>query len=440
MKQTAFLKEYIKYVSVNVLGMIGFSCYVLADTFFVAQKLGANGLAALNFSISIFSILQGLGLMVGIGGGTRFAILRSSSSETKRNAVFFQSVLLGLLISAVFILIGQFLTRPIGMLLGARSDTLELTVVYLRIMLSFAPSFVLNNILMSFVRNDANPGLAMTAMLISSFSNILLDYIFIYPLSMGISGAAVATGISPLISMGILMLHFIKKKNSFTLSKSQASLRMQLDILRLGVSAFISELASSITLITFNYIVLRLAGNTGVAAYGVIANIALVASAVFTGAAQGMQPLASRSFGRSDSSSLRKIRLYSTVFCIIAAALIYTGIFMFTRTIVHVFNSESDAYLKQIAEPGLRIYFIGYFFAGLNIVGAAYLSATEKPGNAAVISLLRSSIILVPMVILMGSILRLNGVWLSFVLTEFLVCILCVFFIIRSYKAKRNVC
>ena len=140
----------------------------------------------------------------------------------------------------------------------------------------------------------------MAAMLTGSFSNILLDYVFLFPLNMGIFGAALATGFAPVISIGLLSLHFIRGKNRFAWSFDQRALgRRVLDICSLGISAFINELSSAVVLIVFNLLILRLAGNTGVAAYGIVANLALVAVSVFTGISQGSQPLISVFTGRA---------------------------------------------------------------------------------------------------------------------------------------------
>lgn len=194
-EQTSCLKEFARYTSLNVLGMIGLSCYILADTFFVAKGLGTSGLAALNLAIPVYSFIHGSGLMFGIGGATKFSISRKSglSDLIFTNTLFFAGIT-----ALLFFLAGLFLSPQITALLGADSQVAAMTQTYLKMILLFAPAFILNDILVCFVRNDGNPRLSMLAMLGGSMANILLDYVFIFPLGMGIFGAVLATGWRPL--------------------------------------------------------------------------------------------------------------------------------------------------------------------------------------------------------------------------------------------------
>jgi putative MATE family efflux protein len=302
------LRNFTKYVSLNILGMIGLSFYILADTYFVSKALGSTGIAALNLSISIYSVIHGIGLMIGIGGATRFSILKSQNVDKKANLVFVSAIKLGAMIGVIIAIIGLFGAKHLALLLGADSLTLPLTRTYLSTILSFAPFFILNNVILAFIRNDNNPKLSMIAMLVGSFSNIVLDYVFMFPLGMGIFGAAFATGLAPIFSIFILSFHFVKKKNSFTFLIKKLRWNFVPDIFRLGLSAFIIEISSAVVLITFNLVMLRIEGNLGVAAYGIVANLALVGIAVFTGLAQGIQPLISKYYGMENYNTVRKLR------------------------------------------------------------------------------------------------------------------------------------
>lgn len=427
-------KNFAKYVSLNILGMIGLSCYILADTFFISKALGTTGVAALNFSISIYSVIHGTGLMIGIGGATRYSILRSQNEEKKANAVYTTSIKLGTLLGVVFAIIGIFGSNALAQVLGADIDTLPLTKTYLTTILCFAPFFIMNNILLAFVRNDNNPNLSMIAMLTGSFSNVVLDYIFMFPLGMGMFGAAFATGLAPIISIGIMSLHFIKGKNSFNFIKNRISWTSICDISSLGLSAFITEVSSAVVLITFNLVIIGLKGNLGVASYGIVANIALVGVSIFTGIAQGIQPLVSKGYGMGNQMVLKKVMKYALITSLSIASLIYFTIFSNAENIIGIFNSEKNMEIAQIAKEGLRIYFIGFFFAGINIIIAMYLSATESAKEAFIISISRGCIIIVPLVILLSSILQMTGVWLAFVLTE---CTVTLIAMIMASSKKR---
>lgn len=433
------IKDFAKYVSLNILGMLGLSCYILVDTFFISKALGATGIAALNFSISIYSIIHGLGLMIGIGGATRYSILQSQRKDLKANLVYTTCVKIGLLVGVVSALFGVFGSQSLAMVLGADSSTLPMTKTYLTTILSFAPFFIFNNILIAFVRNDNNPNLSMIAMLTGSFSNIILDYIFMFQFKMGMFGAAFATGLAPIISIGILSIHFIKKKSNFKYVKSRINFSISIDIFRLGLSSFITEISSAVALITFNLVILRLEGNVGVASYGIVANIALVGVSVFTGIAQGIQPLISKAHGLKDTKALKKVMKYALITSVMVATLIYLVLFMNTDFIVGIFNSERNLDIAQIAKRGLRIYFIGFIFAGINISMSMYLSAREKARDAFLISVARGCIIIVPLVLLLSSLYKMTGVWLAFVLTEFTVTIIAVYMVSISKETNNKV-
>ena len=426
MKDT-ILKDFLKYVSLNVLGMIGLSCYILADTFFVSKALGATGIAALNLSISIFSIINGVGLMLGIGGATRYSILQSQQEFKRANDVFTTSIKMGLILGLVFLIIGLFASDGLAILLGANYNTFPLTKTYLMTILCFAPIFILNNIIIAFVRNNHKPKLAMIAMLSGSITNIFLDYIFMFPLDMGMFGAAFATSLAPIIGIAVSSIHFIKGKNSLSFTRCKITLSRMVDIVVLGLSAFINEISSAITLITFNLIILTLEGNLGVASYGIIANLALIGIAIFNGVAQGIQPLISKGYGQRNGDLLRKVLKMALITSLAIATIIYILTFVYSDEIIGIFNSEGSIEIARMAKVGMKIYFIGFFFAGINIILATYLSATESAKDAFLISITRGCVLIVPMVLLLSKVLEMTGIWLAFVATEGIVAIFSIY-------------
>ena len=192
-----------------------------------------------------------------------------------------------------FVAAGIFFPDRVLLLLAADPGILETGLLYIRIVLCFAPFFMLNYTFTAFVRNDSAPKLAMAATLLSGIFNIVFDYVLMFPLKMGMAGAALATGISPVVSMSVCMIHYMSKKNTIVFTRSLPSARKLISACSLGTAAFIGEFSSGITTLVFNFILLNLAGNTAVAAYGIIANTALVATALFNGVSLGLQPVAS---------------------------------------------------------------------------------------------------------------------------------------------------
>lgn len=419
-----YFKEFIRYTSLNVLGMLGLSCYILADTFFVSLGLGTNGLAALNLAIPIYSFIHGIGLMIGIGGGTKYSIATSQGDKTAANHIFTNALWLAAILSIILFSLGAFISPALAELLGATGVVFNMSKVYLQVILLFAPFFVFNNLLLCFVRNDGSPQLAMAAMLGGSMSNVVLDYIFIFPLDMGIFGAAFATGLAPIISMLILTPFFLKGQNKFHFKSCKLYSKLASGIVSSGFPSLVTEVSSGIVIIVFNMIILKLQGNIGIAAYGVIANLSLVLMAIYTGIAQGIQPLISHYHGAGNTSNVRCILRYALISMLVVSVVVYTAIFFGAEAITSIFNRDRDPVLQSIATIGLRLYFTACLVAGFNIIISVYFTSTEQERPAHIISLLRGLIVIIPLTILLSSIAGMTGVWLAFPLTELLVAVL----------------
>ncbi len=419
-----YLKEFIRYTSLNVIGMLGLSCYILADTFFVAKGLGANGLAALNLAIPIYSLIHGSGLMLGMGGATRYSILKSQSLQKEANTVFTHTLLLGILLSAIFFLVGVFGSESITTLLGADEAVFKMSKTYLQVILLFSPAFILNDIILCFVRNDGSPRLSMIAMVSGSLSNMVLDYIFIFPLGMGIFGAVFATGLAPIISLSILSAFFFRKQNQFHPVRCKISGKIWGHIAALGTSSLIAEVSSGIVMIVFNTIILGLEGNAGVAAYGVIANLSLVVIAVYTGIAQGIQPLLSKNYGKGNKQNVQSVFRYAMVTVIIVSAAVYLAVYFGADAITSVFNSENNRQLQEIAVWGLKLYFTACLFVGCNIILSIYFTSVDYVKPAHIISVLRGFLLIIPLAFLLPRLGGMTGLWLAFPVTECIVAII----------------
>lgn len=324
------------------------------------------------------------------------------------------------MLAVLFVLVGLLFSRPIAQLLGADNTVLPMTETYLHTLLLFAPAFLLNDIVICFVRNDGNPQLSMAAMITGSLSNVVLDYLFIFPLGMGMFGAVFATGLAPIISLCVLSLHFFRHKNGFRPARPKLSGKMAGKVFSLGFPSLVTEFSSGIVIILFNALLLSLAGNTAVAAYGVVANLSLVILAVFTGVAQGTQPLLSTAFGLKHFTQLKLLMRYAVLTVLVLSALFYLFILWQPDLIVSWFNSEQNAQLQETARQGLLLYFTGIFFAGINILLSIFFTSTEQSLPGQVVSLLRGLFLIVPAALLLSAWLGVPGIWLSFPAAELL--------------------
>ena len=431
-------KQFAKYVSLNILGMVGMSCYIIADSFFIAKAEGANGLTALNLLLPLYNLIFAIGSMVGVGSAIRYSVLKtrgdSSADSYLFNALFFTAVL-----GLVFTFVGIFAPEKLLTLLGADSTIVETGRDYTRIFMCFGPIFMWNCVANAYVRNDGAPTVAMIATLSSSLFNIMFDYVLMFPLKMGMKGAALATVLSPVLGITICSFHLFSKRSNVKIKPCIPSIKRLISSCQVGIPAFVGEMSSGVITLVFNYVLLSLAGNIVVAAYGVVANVSLVTLAVFNGIAQGSQPLISRNHGAERHSDVNSLKKLSLIVALVMGIILYAVMYFATDPIVAVFNSEHNAQLAEYANTGVKLYFIGVLFAGLNIVGSSFFSAVEKAKEAAVISVLRGFVLVVLFVLILPKTLGVNGVWLSYPAGKFsTMLVMIVMFLLTNKKEKKQ--
>ena len=435
---SSMARPFARYVSFNVLGMVGVSVYILADTFFIANGVGSDGLAALNFSIVLYTVLQATGLMLGIGAATEFQVCSACGDRTGANRVFTTALVMAGVAAAVLLAVVEAFAAPLSSLLGADEATLPLTVTYLRTIFAFAPLFLLNNVLLPFVRNDGSPQLAMVAMLVGSFGNIALDALFIFGFGWGMFGAAFATGFAPLMSMAVLLIHFLRKRNTFRPVRLHLRARLVGHIAALGFSSFVVELSGGLVLLVLNLVILAFEGTIGVAAYGVVANFAFVASALFVGIAQGIQPLASNAYARGSDRDVRAVLRLALLTALVIATTTYAAVALAAEPLALAFNRDNDPQLTALAVDGMRVYFLGYFFAGANIVAAAFFSAVEQPVCGLAISIVRGLPAILAFAAVLAELFGMAGVWATFPAAEAATFALTAVLLVRFVRGPRR--
>lgn len=428
-------RQFIRYVSRNMAGMIGVSLYILADTFFISKAEGARGVAALNLVLPIYGLIFAIGSMIGVGSAIRFSLLPESRKE-KRNKYFANAITFCILHGILFMLVGAALPGPILQLLGGDPEVVRTGIPYTRIFMLFTPFFMMNYVFNAFTRNDNSPTIAMLATLLSSLCNIVMDYLLMFPLGMGMAGAALATAISPIIGIAICCIHILSKRSTVRIALCIPDVRMLISGCQLGIAAFVGEMSNAVTTMVFNYLLLATAGTIAVAAYGVIANIALVATACFNGIAQGTQPLISAYSSRSDRKSVNKVMTRALILSLGLAVLIYAVMYLNADLIVAIFNSEGNAQLPILAVPGIRLYFIGFFFAGINIAGTGILSAAASAKWASIASVMRGIVAIVGCALLLSVLMGMTGIWLAFPAAEMLTLVITVFGLTELYRRK----
>lgn len=430
-----FRETLLKYIFYNIVGMVCISLYILVDTYFIAYKLGSIGLVASNLALPIYTLNNALGLMLGIGYGNRYNNLRSLDREDKSLEVLREALIVGLLLGLIFTFVGIFFADALGLFLGTNTDTHTMTLSYLRSILICSPIFIINNIVIVFCKNDDHPKVSMFAMIVSALANGSMDYIFMFIFNMGMFGAALATCLAAFISAVIVLgFHFFLRYKNLTKILLQRQ-KLKLDAIKDGVPSFVVEISSGILMYAFNRVILKINGNNGVAAYGVITNVYLVVLSIYNGLSQGIQPLISRSFIRGEKDNLKSILTYSIFLSLLISTIIYFALFVFAKDISLLYLSDGNTEAASLSISGIKLYFIGTFFVGLNLISIMYLSITKRVRQAFVLSLLRSVILSVISVVAFGFIMGMKGVWLSFVFTELLT-LLWSYLFIKNSRSK----
>jgi putative MATE family efflux protein len=440
MDQTALMeqpvkKSFFQYTSLGVLSMIGTSLFILADTFFIANGIGADGIAALNIVLPAVNIFNGLGWMFGVGGATLFSIEKARGNIEEGQADFTLTVVLAVLVSILFSVIMMTFAEPILRFLGAEGHIFEMSASYYTVIMRFAPFFIINNMMITFMRNDNNPKLAMIALLTGGITNIILDYIFIFPLNMGMRGAALATVTSPVVSMFVSTWHLKNHSRQLAFRSFKVKFKKIVRIFAIGFSSFLNEFSSAVVMFLFNIILLQLVGNIAVSAYGIIANMNIVVIAIFTGMGQGFQPLVSMFYGARKTQTVKKVLKYALGTAIAFGILIFAIGFLFPETIVSLFNNEQNQQLVELAVPGLVFYFSSFLFTGVNFAVIYFMSAVGRSRSSLIISLLRGLLLIVPVLFLLANWLGVTGVWLTMTVVEVLTFIVSVYILYTYQKA-----
>lgn len=426
------MNEIKGYVTRSVLSTLGLSLYILADTFFIANGVGVLGLAALNIALPIFNLLTGLGLLLGMGGATLFALKGRSGDY------FSQLLVIGGIIGLFFTGLGAFFSQDLALLLGASGATVAYTTMYMRFILVMAPFFILNNLCLAFIRNDQNPQLAMKAMICSSVFNIIFDYIFVFPMNMGMAGAALATVLSPVLSLLILSTHRHFSKRSLSLRWAIPKLKTVTQSVQLGLSSFLAEMSTGVSILVFNQVLIGLGGDIAIAAYGVLANILVVALSLFTGVAQGIQPLISRAANKEDRTTIQKTLAFGLRVSFVMAVGLYLVLFFLKYPIISAFNRENDPILIRLAAAGIPIFFLSLFGSSLNVVFSIFFSAIGRAKQAFALALFRGYFFLIPLVLVLANFCGLTGVWASLPITELMTLLFAAYFLRQYQKASKK--
>lgn len=407
-----------KYALPQMVGLLFNSIYIIVDGLFIGNRLGRDAMAAAAVGVPLVEILISLSMAVASGAGILISGQIGKHEKEKAVHTFNTAVIVAAFLSLLIMIFGNLFIHPIARVLGSTSKIHGQAVTYIRYILTFSPFMIYSYLLGGMVRNDGRPKLAMTALTIGSLSNILLDYVFMYPLNMGIGGAALATAIGPILSDAILLPHFLKKKGNLFFSRVSFTFRDAGTLFHLGFPSFIMEFTIGIITFIYNFAIRSYGfGEIGLAAYLVIGYLMLIILTLFLGCSEGLQPVFSYFTGTGEKDRCRGVCRYAAVQFFLCGLLCYGLILLFSRYFYSMFN-PGDTELIEFTTKRSRYYFCGFPLAGLNILMISYWQSTRSTFKSLLLSLSRSLIFPPLLVFLLPHWFGSEALWLCHSLSE----------------------
>ena len=411
---------FLKYIIPQMIGLVFNSIYFIVDGVFIGNKLGSKVLASVGLTVPVVEISIAISMLIAVGGGILLSISKGQNDVDKGREIFNIVNKFTIILAIAIVILGNVFMMPLAKALGADSSTIMDVVIYLRYYITFSPFLIFSFVLSTFIRNDDKPNLAMIALIIGALTNILLDYILMYPLNMGIAGAALATGLGPLFSVLILLPHFIKKKGDLYFEKSKLNKFILKRVFIEGLPAFIAEFSIGFVTLVYNKAILKQGlGDDGLAIYLVIGYASLIFLTSFLGVGQGVQPVISYLEGARNTKKIKSLFKSTVIFNLVLAIILYISMFVFGKYFYGFFIKDNTVLLTKTIKAS-KIYFLNIPFAGINILIISFLQSMSKSKDAMIVSLMRSTFMIIIFIIILPNILGEFGMWIAMTFAEIL--------------------
>ena len=425
--------RFMKYVVPSVAAMWVYTIYTMVDGMFVARGVGTTALAAVNISMPFINTAFALGILFAVGASTKASIYKGQGDMEKANKVFTVSTVTVFSLALIVAIAALLNLERLAMMLGADETTLPYVKDYLGIIIPFVVCYMTSYNLEVLIKADGYPQKAIVTTLAGAATNIVLDYVFVMVFHWGIKGAAIATGISQLMTLSIFLAHFLSKKSGFSFVKIQWKFKEVVSMAKIGVADSVTEFSVGAIIFLFNNTLIRVSGNDGVVIYTVIAYVSQLILMTMMGINQGMQPLVSYYHGREE----HKIHKYRLRIALIVAGTASLAAFvwgvLYPNPVVAVFiDRGADALLYENAVNAFKLFSFSFLPLGIVVILAGYFTALERPKSAMTISICRGLVLVVISLIIMTMLFGEIGIWLSMGVSETIALILAV----TMYKRK----
>ncbi len=427
-----------------IIGMLVNAIYNVVDRMFIgnAPNLGAIGIAGITISYPITLILMAISLMVGVGGSTRFSI--SLGMKKKDHAAIYQgnAIMLTIIFGIIFTILGNIFINPVLEILGSSNEVLPYANDYLSIILYGAVFQCIAICGNNFSRAQGNPKNAMISQLIGAGFNILFDYILIMKMHMGMQGAAIATVGGQFLSMIWQLCYLCSNRSLIKLDLKHLKLKVQysIDIIKTGIPAFLMQMANSILNFILNSNLGKYGGDVAISTVGIITSFQTICQMPLIGLMQGQQPLISYNYGANKPSRVIETLKYAIIGGTIISLAGFLAVQLLPDIIISMFNDEAE--VIALGTKAIRIWFACLPVLGIQIMAANYFQCIGKIKVASILNLLRQIIILIPVMLLLSSLIGLDGIFIAVAIADFSAFVITVVLFIQSlkknFKYKKN--
>lgn len=405
-------KLVIKFSVPAIVGMMVNALYNIVDRIYIGNSpdLGADGLAGITIAFPLMLISLAFGLLFGVGGATLFSIKLGEKKPREAEKILGNSFTMLILTSLIYTIVGQIYLEPFLLLLGASEATLPYAMEYMRIIFIGAVFQITSLGLNNLMRADGSPKLAMMTMFLGAGVNILLDPIFIYGFKMGMSGAALATVLSQVISFIWLVAYFTGKKSNHRLLLKNIKIEpaLLLKISTLGMPSFLLQLAGSLLNSILNKSLFFYGGDIAVSSMGIINSLQTLMFMPIIGLNQGIQPIVSYNYGAKHFDRVKAAAMLGIKAATVITVVGFLIVRIFPETLISMFNRDPD--LLSFTKSAMLTWMLALPIIGFQIIGANFFQSIAKPGTAMFLTLTRQVIMLIPALIVFPLFWGIDGI------------------------------
>ena len=430
-----------------IVSMLVNSIYNIVDQIFIGQGIGYLGNAATTIAFPIVTIILAISTLLGAGGSAYAAIKLGEKNEEEADKTLGTVFLVTLAASVVVMAVAFPLMTPMLKVFGATENTMVYARQYTSVILMGTPFNMLSVVLSNMVRTDGNPALSMYAILAGAILNTILDPIYIFVFHWGVTGAAVATITSQIISTVVLVQYFVFKGKHMRLHRKV--LRIDGDICRLalplGISSGITQIASTILQVVMNNSLVyygnqtAIGGDVALSAMGIVNKIGMILISICIGIGIGSQPILGFNKGANQPKRMRRTFLLAAGVATTVSLAGWLACQVFPRQILSLFGTE-DVQFTQFAIRCLKIYMLGIFSAGFQVVTTSYFQSTGQPLKASVLSMLRQLLLLIPLILTLPLSFGLEGILYAGPVADITSMIIVSQFVLYEMKKLNRLC